>query len=75
LQWGTVNRRVVLDPGDTYAIHVGNKNGQPSRPGFVNRSHRPAARPAEREEDPILSPELRAALEELDFGDWPDPPR
>ena len=75
IQWGEENRRIILAPGNTRVTHVGSKNGQPPRPKSVSDRKPPAARPAAAEEEPILSPELRAALEELDFGDWPELPR
>ena len=61
LKWPPDFKRIILEEGDENAIHSGGKGGvQMSMPEL------------QEEEAPILSAEMRAALEELDFGDWPD---
>ena len=58
----------VIEAGDLYAIHVGSKGGfQIGSPNVITD-----------DQEPVLSKELRDALEEvlgdIGFDDWPDAP-
>ena len=68
MQWPPDYRKIVLVPGDEYALHSGGKGGL--RMGSVQIS--------EAEDEPELSDELRAALDEalddIDFDDWSGEP-
>jgi hypothetical protein len=63
MQWPPNFKRVILEEGDEDVIHSGGKGGVQMQP--------PTAQEVE-DTEPVLSAEMRAALEELDFGDWPD---
>lgn len=56
LSWPPNYRKIVLEAGDEYAQHSGAKGGLSFASADVVES-----------EDRILSPELRAALDELDI--------
>jgi len=64
MYWPPAYRRVVLNAGDEQAIHSGGKGDLQMRPPYVNAA-----------DEPSLSEEMRAALEEAlkdtDFGDEP----
>ena len=64
LCWPPAYQKVVLEAGDEYATHTGGKGGLRMAPPQISDS-----------EEPVLSDELRAALEEaledLDLDDWP----
>jgi hypothetical protein len=66
MQWPPSYQKIILEPGDEYAMHSGSKGGM--RIGSLGIS--------EDAEEPMLSDELRSALEEvlgnIDFDDWPD---
>lgn len=66
MQWPPDYEKIILEPGDEYATHSASKGGL--RIGSFEIS--------DVEDDPILSDELRAALEEalddIDFDDWPN---
>jgi hypothetical protein len=63
MQWPPDYRKIILEPGNEYAMHSGGKGGL--RVGSPQIS--------EAEDEPVLSDELRAALEEvlddIDFDD------
>ena len=65
MQWRPDYNRVVLETGDEHALHSGSKGGL--QIGSVGISEG---------EEPDVSAELRAAIEEalddIDFDDWPD---
>ena len=64
MHWPPEYRRVVLEPGDEYAVHSGGTGGLSVSPPQVGGG-----------ETPELSEELRAALEEaLKDIDFDDPP-
>lgn len=54
LSWPPAYQKVVLEPGDEYATHSGGKGGLQMGLSQVSRS----------EDDPIISSELREAIEE-----------
>ena len=62
MQWPPAYKRIILESGDEHAHHYSSRMGQAGQ----------ASQPVNGE-DPILSEELRAALDEvlkgLDFGD------
>jgi hypothetical protein len=64
LSWPPAYEKIVLEAGDEYATHTGGKGGLRMQPPQIGEV-----------EEPILSEELRAALEEvledLDLDDWP----
>ena len=64
MQWPPDYRKIILEPGNEYAMHSGGKGGL--------RLEAPEIREVE-EDEPVLSDELRAALEEvlddIDFDD------
>ncbi len=66
MQWPPQYRKIVLDPGDEYALHSGGKGGLRMGPLQVSQD-------GDAEDEPILSDELRAALDEvmenIDFDD------
>ena len=64
LSWPPTFKRIILNPGDEHLPHSGSKGGlQLGTPQLNNV-----------EEEPVLSEELRTALEEIladvDFEDW-----
>jgi hypothetical protein len=63
VQWEPQYKRIVIEGGDEYAVHSGGKGGLQMGSLHVNHN-----------DEPVLSAELRAALEEalenIDFGDW-----
>jgi len=64
MQWPPDYRKIILEPGDEYAMHSGGKGGlRMELPQII-----------EAEDESVLSDELRAALEEalddIDFDDW-----
>lgn len=71
IQWPPNYEKVILEAGDEYAFHSGVKGGE-----LGLRLQAPSAPQGSPEEEPLLSEELRAALEEvledIDFDDWPD---
>jgi hypothetical protein len=62
LSWPPAYKKIIIEAGDEYAIHNGGKGGLRMGPPQVSDS-----------EEPVLSDELRAALEEaledIDFDD------
>lgn len=52
MQWPPHYKKIVLEPGDTYAYHTGGKGDLRIGPPQIDRT-----------EEPTLSDELRAALE------------
>jgi hypothetical protein len=81
LQWPPNYKRVILEEGDKDAIHSGGKNGvhmagaktwTEEGDGGADRFNAFPGSEEEAEEEVILSPEMRTALNELDWGDWPD---
>ena len=70
IHWPPNYEKVILETGDEYAIHSGGKGGLQMRPPQVDLQG------SYEQEEPTLSVELRAALEEalkdIDFDDWPD---
>lgn len=66
MRWPPVYQQIVLEAGDESAVHSGSKGGLRMRSARTNE---------EEEEEPILSEELRAALEEIlanvDLDNWP----
>lgn len=74
LQWPPNYEKVILEAGDEYAVHNGVKGGD-----LGLHLQPPKATPqGSPEQEPLLSEELRAALEDvlkdIDFDDWPDAP-
>ena len=64
MQWAPTYKKVILAPGDEYAIHRGGKGGLQIGPPTIDKS-----------KEPRLSDELRAALEEvLNKADLDDQP-
>jgi hypothetical protein len=67
MQWPPAYQKIVLEPGDEFALHSGGKGGLRMTPPQISE-----------DEEPLLSDELRAALEEvlenIDFDDWDHPP-
>jgi hypothetical protein len=65
MQWPPDYQKIILESGDEYATHSASKGGLRIGPPEIRGA----------EDDPILSDELRAALEEalddIDFDDWP----
>ncbi len=63
LSWPPAYKKIVIEAGDEYAIHSGGKGGLQMMPPQLSDS-----------EEPVLSDELRAALEEaledIDFDNW-----
>jgi hypothetical protein len=63
LSWPPAYERVILEPGDEYATHIGGKGGLRIGSSEVSDI-----------EEPVFSDELRAALEEaladIDFDNW-----
>jgi hypothetical protein len=55
MQWPPKYQKIVLEPGDEYALHSGSKGGL--RMGSLQIS--------EAKDEPELSEELRAALDEV----------
>jgi len=57
-------KKIVLEAGDEYAMHSGGKGGLRIQPPLISGG----------DEEPVLSDELRAALEEIlkdvDLDDW-----
>ncbi len=53
MQWAPAYKKVILAPGDEYAIHRGGKGGVQIGPPTIDQS-----------KEPRLSDELRAALED-----------
>ncbi len=70
MQWPPNYEKVVLESGDEYAIHTGGKGGLRLQPPQMNPQD------SREQDEPALSADLRAALEEvlkdIDFDDWPD---
>ena len=68
MQWPPDYRKIVLEPGDEYALHSGGKGGVRMGPLQIS----------EAEDEPVLSDDLRAALDEalddIDFDDWSSEP-
>src|SRR5687767_6851054 len=64
LSWPPAYEKIVLEAGDEYATHTGGKGGIRMQPPQISEV-----------EEPTLSEELRAELEEvlkdLDLDDWP----
>lgn len=64
LSWPPAYEKIILEAGDEYATHTGGKGGLRMQPPQIGEA-----------EEPTLSEELRAALEEvlenLDLDDWP----
>lgn len=71
MRWPPNYEKIILEAGDEYATHSGGKGGLRMQPPQVNLQNGGAP-----EEEPVLSEELRLALEEvlqdIDFDDWPD---
>ena len=72
MQWPPQYEKIILEAGDEVAFHSGVKGGELGL-SLQTPQLSPEGSP---EEDPGLSDELRAALEELlediDFDDWQD---
>ena len=70
IQWTPNYEKVILEAGDEYAIHTGGKGGLQMQSPQVDPQG------SAEQEEPLLSAELRAALEEvlkdIDMNDWPD---
>ena len=68
MQWPPNYRRIILEPGDEYALHNGGKGGLRVGPPQIREAG---------DEPVVLSDELRAALEDaledVDFDGWPGP--
>jgi hypothetical protein len=66
IQWPPKYRKIVLEPGDEYALHSASKGGLQMGPLQISQD-------GDAEDEPILSDELRAALDEvmenIDFDD------
>src|SRR3990172_5241772 len=64
MQWPPKYQKIVLEPGEEYALHSGSKGGLRMGPLQVS----------EADDEPVLSEELRAAIEEVldkvDIDDW-----
>ncbi|UCC63048.1 MAG: hypothetical protein JSV36_20275 [Anaerolineae bacterium] len=64
MNWPPAYKKIVLEAGDEYAMHSGGKGGLRMQPPQIS----------EGDEEPVLSDELRAALEEIlkdvDLDDW-----
>lgn len=63
MQWPPAYKKIILEIGDEYALHSGGKGGLRLSPPQVSE-----------DEEPLLSDELRLAIEEalknVDFDDW-----
>ena len=63
LYWPPAYQKIILEAGDEYAIHSGGKGGVQMHPPQIIE-----------DDEPALSEELRAALEEalkdIDLDDW-----
>ncbi len=72
LQWPPNYEKIILEAGDEYAIHGGGKGGLQLQPPRVDPQG------SHEQDEPTMSEELRAALEELlkdiDFDDWSGTP-
>jgi hypothetical protein len=72
MYWPPNYEKIILEVGDEFAVHSGVKGG----PGLELQSPQAAPHEGRPEEEPVMSEELRAALEEvledIDFDDWPD---
>jgi hypothetical protein len=55
LSWPPAYERIILAPGDEYAVHSGGKGGLRMELPQVSRA----------EDDPVISPELREAIEDV----------
>ena len=69
VQWPPKYKKIILDPGAEYAIHSGGKGGVVMQSTQLQSNGHNGANS---DKEPNLSDEWQAALEELDFGDWPD---
>lgn len=56
MQWPPNCKKIILEPGDEYAIHSGGKGGLQISVAQIIEDH---------EDEPIVSAELRAAVEEV----------
>ena len=64
MHWPPAYQKVILEPGDEYAIHSGGKGGLSMSPPQIGEA-----------EEPALSEEMRAALEQaLEDVDFDEPP-
>ena len=67
MNWPPAYKKIVLEAGNEYATHSGGKGGLRLQPPQISRG----------DEEPVLSDELRAALEEIledvDLDDWSGP--
>lgn len=72
MQYPPQYKKIVMEAGDEYALHSGGKGGLQMGPIQALESHE------HEEEEPAVSDELRAAIEEalehIDFDDWGNPP-
>ncbi len=57
IQWPPQYRKIVLESGDEYALHSASKGGLQMSPPQISQD-------GDAEDEPILSDELRAALDE-----------
>lgn len=64
VQWPPQYKKIILEPGDEYAIHGGGKGGIVIQPPGIEES----------EETFYLADHWHEAFDDLDFGDWPDLP-
>jgi hypothetical protein len=64
LNWSPAYKKIVLEAGDEYAMHSGGKGGLRMQPPQISGG----------DEEPVLSDELRAELEDIlrdvDLDDW-----
>lgn len=74
LQWPPAYKKIVLEAGDEFALHTCGKGGLQLRSPELSESHEEQGE-GDEEEEPVLSDELRAALEEVlanvDLDSWP----
>lgn len=72
VQWPPKYKKIILDPGDEYAVHSGGKGGVVMQsPQIQNNGHNNGNG---QETGPMLSDAWHAAFDDLDFDDWPDGP-
>ena len=71
VQWPPKYKKIILESGDEHAMHSGGKGGILMQPPQL---HNNGKNGVNGEKEPNLSDEWHAALDELDFSDWPDGP-